>query len=327
MKLKFWNVFLHVLLSNRGSVGEEGISSELGGESNAESNDGGSADGGESGSADSNTDNASDDSNSIYGDRAVEWPEGTEDTLKNEPSLKPFVNQDGKINTANLLKSYFHTKKMQGSNKVVLPTENSSNEEIQEFYNKIGASSDMDAYKMERSDDSHLQEDFTGALQQFAHENKLALPVAQKLNAFMEAQAKEGSAQMQNTHNEAITKGLQSVKDEMGAAYDHKLGLAKRVLKDMGDDELAGAFKDPALGSNPAVLKTLMKIGEKLYKEDGFSGKDNANSSYSPEEAQDKINDILGDPEHAYHKSSHPSNAKAQKDMLKLFEMKNAIRK
>jgi len=265
---------------------------------------------------------------SIYGDKTVEWPEGTEDTLKNEPSLKPFVGDDGKVNTANLLKSYFHTKKMQGVDKAVLPTENSSDEEIQEFFNKLGASSDAEAYKITRAEDSSMGEAFVGNLQKFAHENKLPLPVAKKLSEFMETQAKSGMEETAKSRTATIAEGLQGVKDQMGAAYEHKIGLAKRVLSEVvGDPELIKAFNNPEVGSNPAVLKTMMMIGEKLFKEDGFKGGDNNQGMLSPEEAQDKINEILGDKNDPYHKSEHPSHAKAQKDMLKLFEMRNALKK
>ncbi len=278
------------------------------------------------GSTDIDTNGTGKSEDSIYGDRTVEWPEGTEDVLKNEPSLKPFVGTDGKLNVANLLKSYHHTKKMQGTGKEVLPTENSTDEEIQSFWNKLGANSESDAYKNERGEDAVMDIKLEEALQKFSHENRLPVDVAKKLHGFMEEQAKTGMDAHSVAREEKIIEGLQGVKTKMGAAYGHKLGLAKRVLSEIvGNDDLTKAFDNPEIGSNPAVLETLMVIGEKLFKEDGFKGNDNQAGVYSPEDAQDKINEVMGDASHPYNKPEHPSHPKAQKDMLKLFEMKNAV--
>jgi len=327
---KFLMFLSLMVLSQRGSAGVE--PTPEGGGAPASELDNGGQNGGSPDPTSSEPDSSNSNSNSpdpvpvsIYGDRTVAWPEGMEDVLKNEPSLKPFVGDDGALNVANLLKSYHHTKKMQGVDKTSLPTENSTEEELQEFHNKLGASSEIDAYKIEAIENSNLEADFTGALQKFAHENKLPVGVAKQLNTFMETQAASGVEAAKAANAKSITDGLDTVKKEMGSAYDSKLSLAKRVINDLvADEELTKAFKDPALGSHPAVLKTLMKIGEKLYKEDGFKGADNRPDVYSPEEAAGKITDILGDANHAYNKPEHPSHAKAQKDMLKLFEMKNS---
>jgi hypothetical protein len=259
---------------------------------------------------------------SIYGDTKVVWPDNTEDYLKNEPSIKPFVDKEGKLNTANLLKSYHETKKMIGKDKVILPNKNSTDEEVQDFWNKIGASSKVEDYNIPENKESKLDTDFKKSLSEFAHKNKVPLAIAEKMALFMEGKASEGIEKEVEERKTKITEGLDAVKKEFGAAYDSKINIAKRLLNDvLGKGELRDSFNDPEVGSNPVILRTLVAIGEKLFKEDGFSGKDNA-AAYSPAEASEQINNILMDKAHAYNNPMHPNHEKATKDMLKLFEAK-----
>jgi len=44
----------------------------------------------------------------------VSFPDGLEDDIKNDPSLKVFVDADGKVNYTNVLKSYVHAQRKNG---------------------------------------------------------------------------------------------------------------------------------------------------------------------------------------------------------------------
>ena len=321
MRLSF-RKFLEIINNQRGSVGA------LGGESGQSGEGDGAGDAG--GSSDNNADNSGSSSDNpspeqaLYGELKVQWPEGIEEGLRGEPSLKSFINEKGEVNYANLAKSFVHTKKQMGVDKVILPGENSTDEEINEFYEKLGYKANKEEYTLEAIEESKLDEEFLGKIKDFAHENKIPVNTANKMAQFLNEQANEGNTQSIEATEASIAAGLDEVKTEYGQAFDAKLDVAKRVLNEVVKDEkILEAFNDPAVGSNPNIIRALVNIGEKLYSEDGFSSAAESRNVFSPGEAQEKINEIMGNAADPYHKPDHPAHGDAVKKMMKLFEMKN----
>jgi hypothetical protein len=263
---------------------------------------------------------------SIYGDLAVEWPEGLADDLKNEPSLKPFVGKEGKVNTAALLKSYHETKKAFGKDKVILPDDTFDADRTKEFWGKLGAKDSADQYEVKVAEGSLLQEKFVNDMKTFAAENHIPVGTVQKMADFMEAQSLTAKTESDESFNTKIAESLEPIKKEYGAAYDLNINMAKRVINEvsgLSDDEKA-IFSDPTIGSNPSVIKILVNIGKKLFKEDGIQGTSDS-GLLSPEQAQDEINKIYNDKSHVFHNSRAAGHQEAQKKMLRLFSMKSGL--
>ena len=260
---------------------------------------------------------------SIWEGIDVKFPEGFDEGLRAEPSLKSFVNKEtGEFNMANVLKSYIHTKKQFGEGKVSLPTENTPQEEADQFWQKLGWSNDENEYKLSKGEESVLDDEFVTGFKKFAMENRLPKAAAQKMVEFLDGTAKAGVHKSTEMSANKIKEGLTGLQTEWGQAYDTKLGVAKRVLGEVvKDPAVLDMFKDPSIGSNPAVIKALVAIGDKLYKEDGFKG-DNGGGAVSPTEASRKINLIMGDAAHPFNKPEHPAHKDAVKEVLSLHEMK-----
>lgn len=261
---------------------------------------------------------------SIYGDLAVKFPDGIAPEVQNEPLFKAFVDKTtGEINYANMMKSYLHASKQVGKDKVVLPNENSTPQELDEFYSKLGYKPDENEYILNKPEETILGDDALNNIKQFARENRLPLATAQKLVSHMEETLKGTQGQFVAQQAAQIEEGLNTLKSEWGQAYDSKIGIAQRVLKEVvASDEVMEVFKDPRIGSNPAVIKALETIGSKLFKEDGFKG-DSNNSMFSPAEAQSKINEIMGDNNSPYWNASHPSHKDVVNKVLAYRNMMN----
>lgn len=260
--------------------------------------------------------------NALYGDLNVEWPEGTEDYLMKEPSIKPFVGKDGKLNNAALLKSYHETKKSYGKDRALLPDENSSEEQISEFWNKLGASSEIEDYNQELEEGATLKQPFMDELKKFAHENRLPVETVKKLTGFIDGQAKLNDTTLTEVHNATIVEGLEKVKVEYGQAYESNINLAKKVLDTFATGDEREIFNNPAIGANPAVIKTLVNIGKKMFSEGTHHGESRPDGALSPEDAQEAINTVMGDKNHPFFNKNHPNHKIANAKMLKLYEMK-----
>ena len=319
-------MLLLLLMNERGEEGGGALGEEggAGDEGSGGSGEGGSGEGGSDGASGGESDAPPADS--IYGDLSVAWPEGLEDALKNEPSLKPFVNKEGAINTASLLKSYHETKKSFGKGKEILPDETFDAERTKQFWGKLGAKESADQYEINQVEGTLLEEKFVTDMKNFAVENNVPNVIMQKMSDFMETQSVEAQASGKAAHEAGITAGLDTVKKEYGAAYDNNLVLAKRVIKEVGGlgEEDAKVFSNPAIGSNPAIIRALVNIGKKLYSEDSIQG-DNNNGMMSPEQAQQEISKIYDDKAHPFNNPSAHGHNDAQKHMLKLFNMKRGL--
>ena len=263
---------------------------------------------------------------SIYGDLEVKWPEGLSDDLKNEPSLKPFVKEDGTIDFGNLAKSYHNTKKDYGRAKTILPSENATKEEIDEFYTKVnGFDPEYANYKPNiNQEDSPLDEAFNESIKQFAHINRLPAKAAEELHDLLAEAAKDEDESATANHVEMVEKGVDQLKSKWGESYDPRIAGAKRLISDyLGEDEkLMEAFDDPEIGSNPFIMELLGTISSKLYEEGEFHGKGD-NLNMTPEDVELQISAIMNDGGHPYHNADKGAeHQNAVKEMLKLFEVR-----
>lgn len=266
---------------------------------------------------------------SIHGDLAdkIQWPEGFEQDLKEDPTLKKFVKQDGTIDYANALKSYHHAQKQIGKDKVVIPDEKyATQEDWDAFWTKVGFTKDIDQYQVDPGEDSKLDNEFVEDFKKAAHENRIPQKQAQELLKFFNERTSNHLEKSQQEYNEKINDNIKNLKEQYGSAFEEKTGMAKRLIKDFGDENISNAVKDPAIGSNPDVVKLLVNISEKFYGEDKHVGDTAYTGALSPSEAQERIDAIYGDFSHPYHDSKHPNHKKAQEEMHRLFQYKNSER-
>lgn len=263
---------------------------------------------------------------SIYGDLQVQWPEGMDQELTNDHSLKPFVDSEGKVNYSNLMKSYVNTKKMVGGNKLQMPGDNATAEELDQFWEKLGYKSKDEEYVISEVENDVLDQDFLKGFREFARENRMPLEQANKLTEFIRERAKQGIDLEANNIKTRIDEGVNGLKEEWKGAFEHKVSLAQRVINEVvGDDTITEALKDPQIGSNPTVIKTLVKIGEKLFQEDKFDMNTKSQFNMTPAEAQEAINEIYADKNGPYFNKQDARHADTVKRMNKLFEIKNAV--
>ena len=261
---------------------------------------------------------------SIWGDMKVEFPEGFDDTLKNEGSLKAFV-KDGKFNYANVLKSYIHAQKAMGKEKVAIPKESSTEAEWNEFHKKVfGYSEDLNDYKLTKDEKSLVDDEFFTKFKKFAHETKIPTSMAQKALSFIENVSKEEQSSALKARQEYEAQGVENMKKDWGEAYGRKVAAAQRLIKEFGDESLINHLKENNLATDPTLIRFLSGVGEKLFREGSVRrGADGLpEGALTPEEIDKEINDIRGNKAHAFNNPNHPGYQAAQKEMLKLYERK-----
>lgn len=246
--------------------------------------------------------------------------EGLEEQLYTDPSLKPFLNAEGKLDGKNLIKSYVHAKRQLGRNKITVPGENATDDEWTEVFRNLGLPTDADKYTLNEKNEGVLAPEFNSEFQAKAMEAGILPQQAQKMLDWYSDSVKQMTETEQATNNQNYNEGLTNLKNEWGQAYDRNLQIAKKAFSTFADEDTMDKIDSEGLGNNLTLIKLFHSIGAKMT-EDVFKGESLPSDVLSPDEAKRAINDAMTDPNGPYLNASHPNHAVEVKRIHKLFEI------
>lgn len=210
------------------------------------------------------------------------WFDNLPEELKESSYLAKF--KDKSLN--DVLKSAVNAQALIGKK-----IEDFSKEEIEGFYGKLGKPESPEGYKFAEE----LGEDAVNDFRQAFHQANLTQEQAKNLSdqfimaqrATQEAQAKEIELKMVDVKNELMK--------EFGSAYDQRIQLATKAIKDVGGEDLLKAINESGLGYNSNVIKSFAKLGMELG-ESKIVDADRASAfGVSPEEAKSEIDALKAD--------------------------------
>lgn len=230
------------------------------------------------------------------------WTDSLSDDYKEHQSLSTFKSID------DLAKSYIHAQGMIGKDKVIVPTDSSTPEEVSEFYSKLGMPA-PEEYSVEGADD---------ALRDVLLSNHV-LPKQAKAIVDALAEMNKGSEEAGDSeYDEAMQQELEELKEEWGESFDGNIQRAAHAFKVFGNEDTANYLNETGLGNDPVLLKLFSNIGAKLG-EDSFKG--TAQPSMNKDAAKARINTLYADTAGPlYDKSSAKHN-----DVLKELQALTAI--
>jgi hypothetical protein len=241
--------------------------------------------------------------------------EGIDADVAGDTSLKAI--QD----VPSLVKSYVHAQRKMGADKVVVPNGNSTNEEWLSFYHKLGLPTEFDAYNMNAPEKSVLKDDLAEAFKKTAFENRLLPDQAQAMFDFLNTHTSQEIERMQSVEKEELDGKINGLKEEWGEAFEQNVHTAKLAVDEFGGEDLKAYLNETGLGNDPNIIKVFNEIGKKFFKEDTFQGESRPAYALSPDQAQQRINEIQGDFNGAYYNSMHPDHKRIVDEVQKLFKM------
>ena len=250
----------------------------------------------------------------------VEFPEGLEDAVKNDPSLQVFV-KDGKFNYANMMKSYVHAQKQMGKDKLVMPTDASTEEDWNNFYNKMGRP-DLDGYELKSNlgEGQELDLEVMSGFKEVAHEAGILPRQAQAILNWFNETSVNAQKSSDERFQAQVVEDTEGLKKEWGDGFDRELTLSNRALKEFASDEEIQYLKDSGLSDDVKLVRIFNKIGKGL-SEDTFEKESHGSFGMTPDEAQTKINDHFSNEGGPYLNPDHANHKTAVKEMLKLQEI------
>ena len=234
-----------------------------------------------------------------------------------DPSLKA-------INDVNsVAKSYVHAQRKIGQKGVLLPNENSTQEEWDTFYQKTGVPLEEQDYisKVEFAAEGEqlLGQTFNEGFIKKAHELRIRPDQATQMYQFFSESAKSSSENFSSQIEEQRQEGLNQLRDSLGEdAYNVQLTKASQLIKEELGDEFSGYLQETGLGKDPKVVGAFMKLATKFYKEDPIpTGQ--SRSGMTKDEMQAEINNALGNFDDPYHKPNHPDHKRRVKEVQNFF--------
>ena len=249
---------------------------------------------------------------------AKSWKEAISEEFRNDPNISKFTEIDA------LAKSYINATRMIGQDKVAVPNENSTDDQWNEVYAKLGRPESADKYKLDVKSEAVPIED--GAIKQFAEtshklglNNKQAQGILEYYKSMM-----EGSAQQFKVDTEtAQAQAEQQLRQEWGKTFEENVKKAGSVAKaNLGVDVLDMQLKDGTrLGDHPDIIKGFAKIAD-MMSEDTIVATESENVDQG-KDIEQEISRIMNDRTGPYWNKTHPDHDKIVQQVYTLRSMKD----
>ena len=247
---------------------------------------------------------------------AKSWKEAISEEFRNDPNISKFTEIDA------LAKSYINATRMIGQDKVAVPNENSTDDQWNEVYTKLGRPESADKYKLDiNSEVAPIDE---GAIKTFAEtshklglNNKQAQGILEYYKSIM-----EGSVQQSKIDTEtAQAQAEQQLRQEWGKTFDENVKKAGSIAKaNLGVDVLDMQLKDGTrLGDHPEVIKGFAKIAD-MMSEDKIVSTESERVDQG-KDAEQEISRIMNDRTGPYWNKGHPEHDKIVQQVYTLRSM------
>ncbi len=242
---------------------------------------------------------------------AENWREGLPESIRGEKCL------DSIKTIGTLAQSYVHAQKAIGANKVAIPGENASPEEIDAFQRALGRPEQAADYKADNVklpegielDPVQLEEfrkfAFANGIPQKLFEAGLAYDVQR-----LEKQIEQRQAARDAEYHETLGK----LRSEFGGGFETVVAQCNRAMEVFG---LTDVLREHGLLNNYTIIKALAGIGERIG-ESKLRGEGGQAVSGNP---QSRLSEIQGNPDDPFYKKDHPLHQARVTEVNQLLAM------
>ena len=236
---------------------------------------------------------------------------------KEEKSLQNFNKMD------DFVKSYLHSQKMVGLDKIPVPNKHATDEDWKEVYKRLGSPEAADGYKYSLPEGHAVPEDTLKSFSEEAVKLGLLPNQADGIMKYYNEVINQGVNEQNIQAEEARTKAEQELRNEYGSTYDNKITGAKNLATaTLGSEFLNSTILQDGskLGDNPQIVKAFAQLSEKLSEDDIVKGD---TTSYLTTNEIEKQIAALQQKGSAYWDKKHPAHAIAVEEVAALIRKKN----
>jgi hypothetical protein len=253
------------------------------------------------------------------GDTPASWKSSISEEFRNDPNIEKFTEIDA------LAKSYINATRMIGQDKVAVPNKNSTDDQWNEVYAKLGRPETPDKYSLNvESDVVNMDENAIKNFAEQSHKLGLNNKQAEGILDFYKNNM-EGSLQQAKIDTEtAQAQSEQQLRSEWGRDFDSKVQQAGALAKaNINPEVLDMQLQDGTrVGDHPEIIKGFAKIAS-MMSEDKMVATE-SESVNSVTDIESEISAITNDTDGPYWNKGHPDHDKIVQQVYTLREMLNA---
>lgn len=199
-----------------------------------------------------------------------DWRTSLPEDLRSEKVFESIKGKDWSEAGPVLAKNYLNAQKLVGAEKLVLPTKDSTPEQVAEFRKKLGVPDKFDEYGIalpEGMKEEQLNKESLDTWRQRLHAQGIPKAAAEAIikdyladtKGMMDAQAKA-----QEDQSKAWAAEL---KEKFGQNYDKNINLARYALEEFSDPKLVEWLEASGAGNNPTVVEFFAKVGAAMSED------------------------------------------------------------
>ena len=250
------------------------------------------------------------------GDTPASWKSSISEEFRNDPNIEKFTEIDA------LAKSYINATRMIGQDKVAVPNKNSTEDQWNEVYSKLGRPESADKYALNIESEAVVMDE--GAIKSFAEQShKLGLnnTQAQGILEFYKNNMESNMQQATVNTETAQAQAEQTLRAEWGQDFDNQVAKAGALAKaNMNPEILDLQMQDGTrIGDHPEIIKGFAKIAGMLSEDKLVSTE--SESVNSMKDLQSEISAITNNTDGPYWNSQHPDHEKMVQQVYTLREM------
>jgi hypothetical protein len=239
------------------------------------------------------------------------------ESYKEEKSLQNFSNMD------DFVKSYLHSQKLVGLDKIPVPNKHATEEDWKEVYKKLGSPDTPDGYKYSLPEGHSVDEDTLKSFSKEAQKLGLLPNQANGIMNYYNEIVKQAMTDNSSKAETARATAEESLRKEFGPSYQNKLTGAKNLATaTLGAEFLNTTILQDGskLGDNAQVVKAFAQLAEKLSEDTIVKGD---SPSYMTTSEIDKQITQLTQPGSPYWTKGHVNHKAAVDEVFKLNQLKS----
>ena len=236
---------------------------------------------------------------------------------REEKSLQNFNKMD------DFVKSYLHSQKMVGLDKIPVPNKHATDEDWKEVYKRLGSPEAADGYKYSLPEDHAVPEDTLKSFSEEAVKLGLLPNQADGIMKYYNEMINEGINDQNIKSEELRSVAEQDLRKEFGSTFENKITGAKNLATaTLGADFLNTTMlaDGSKLGDNPQLVRAFANLSEKLSEDDIVKGD---TPDFMTASDINKQISSLQQQGSAYWDKHHPNHSDAVSEVQSLIRKKN----
>ena len=164
-------------------------------------------------------------------------------------------------------------------------------EDLSSLYDAAGRPADAKGYQLEGVPEAFLETAHAAGLNR------------QQVESLLEYE-KGVEAHHESAEHDAMTSGINTLRQEWGLAFDRKVEEGQRAVAflEQTSPGLAEALDATGAGNHPAMIRLFQALGANLKEGEGFAGSNQTGSGLTPVEARAQIAEMQNNAEHPFNK-------------------------